>query len=465
MKNTVNNKAKTLTTSLNKMQDDGFYELTHGIDVDQFLFREEIQVQQAWVVGLEECNILSSQEKQSLLSTLQSIEFEMQEGTFAWVKEDEDIHMNIERAVTQRLGELGKKMHLGRSRNDLIATTLKLYLAKICIDLSKETNEIAKTIIGLAERDVDLIVPAYTHSQAAQPVRMAHIWNFHALNFLNDTKRLKNCRKETLKTMPLGAAAIAGTHLEIDLASVAKNLGFDFPPLNSVHAVSDRDNVLEVGHCMSMLGLHISRLCEEVIFLSASPVGMLQLSSDWSSGSSIMPNKRNPDFFEVVRAKSKKMIGISMELMVLNSGIASGYSSDFHEQKRRLVQSIQDLQTMLPIFRIAISSLKLNSSRAAELLMQGHILATDVANKMVSQGIYFRDAYTKVADEVAEINKRNVDWVKCIDTLASQQIGAKDISYCSAVESRSNSGGTSRARVIESIELLRSELGVDQNAY
>lgn len=437
---------KTLTTALIQKQEKGFHELTHGIDVDVFLFKEEIIVQKVWVSGLIEANIISVDDGNNINSELESIEQEIENKTFNWILEDEDIHMNIERVITERLGDLGKKMHLGRSRNDLVATSLKLYLAKSCIDLIGEIKAIALGILDLSERDIDIILPGYTHSQAAQPIRMSQIWNFHVMNFSSDIEKFYQCQKNILSWMPLGSAAISGTHIAIDLKAIAKSLGFHNPPINSIHGVSDRDGVIETAQAISMLALHIGRFCEDIILMSSSVMKVAQLSPEWSSGSSIMPNKRNPDFFEILRAKSKKLMALGNEVLFMNTGIASGYSSDFHEQKRVVVEAIVNLRQILPTIKKAFSSVIIDKERANELLSTGHILATDVANNMVTEGVTFRDAYRLVAKKIVEANQKRV------------QIGTDTISFESAVEKRNNFGGTSESRILESISILKIRL-------
>ncbi len=273
---------------------------------------------------------------------------------------------------------------------------------------------------------------------------MAHIWNFHALNFYNDFRRFANCNTDLLETIPLGSGAITGTHLDIDLTSIANQLGFQRGPINSIHGTSDRDWLIEVSQKISICALHVSRLCEDIIFLSSSPVQLIELPTDWSSGSSMMPNKRNPDFFEIVRAKSKRLIALNTEILTLNLGIASGYSSDFHEQKRSIVKGVRELQEIASAFGRAILGIKLNQTRAEELLEQGHILATDIANELVKHGRPFREAYSEVASRI------------CAAQFDSKQIGRPETSFESSVENRNNLGGTSRKRVLESIHLLRS---------
>jgi argininosuccinate lyase len=437
---------KTLTTALNQKQENGFHELTHGIDVDVFLFKEEITVQKAWVTGLIEANIISVHDGNKINSELDSIEQEIENKTFNWVLEDEDIHMNIERVVTEKLGDLGKKMHLGRSRNDLVATSLKLYLANSCIYFITEINAIALVILDLSERDINIILPAYTHLQAAQPIRMSQIWNFHVLNFSSDFEKFYHCHQNLMSWMPLGSAAISGTHISIDLKAISKSLGFHNPPINSIHGVSDRDGVIETAQAISMLALHIGRFCEDIILMSSSVMKVAQLSPEWSSGSSIMPNKRNPDFFEVLRGKSKKLMALGNEVLFMNSGIASGYCSDFHEQKRVIVEAIVNLREILPIIKKAFGSVIIDKERSSELLSTGHILATDVANNMVTEGMTFRDAYRLVATRIVEANEKFI------------QVGTDTTSFETAVEKRNNFGGTSASRILESISTLKDRL-------
>lgn len=431
---------------MNQKQTEAFYTLTSGIDIDRFLYKEEITIQKAWVACLPDTGALTSSEAKSVMQILDRLECEIEEGLFEWQAQDEDIHMTIERVLTEHLGEIGKRIHIGRSRNDLIATTLKVYLANRCHEISVVLSRMASTVLDLSHRDIDIIVPAYTHSQAAQPVRMAHLWNFHALNFTKDTHRLRSCRQSVLEVMPLGSGAIAGTHLSIDLRKVATKLGFKSPPMNSIHAVSDRDGIIEIAQALALLGVHLIRLCEDIIFWSSTPMGLLELPLDWASGSSMMPNKRNPDFFEIARAKGKRLVSLSNEILLLNSGLPSGYASDFHEQKRVLVSALNDVQVMLPILADALPGLRIRSERASVLLQTGHLLATDVANQLVSPGRPFRDAYNQVADWILEADKRGT------------QVGTSLISFSTAVESRNNSGGTARRRVEDTIGWMREEL-------
>lgn len=437
---------KTLESAINKNQNSQFTTLTQGIDIDHFLFQEEVAVQKAWVSGLLKINLITLKEADNLSSGLDSFHEEVKKGSYQWKIENEDIHMSIERYLTERFEQTGKKIHLGRSRNDLVATTTKLYLANRCKEISEIATTLSRAILDLAEKDIDIIVPAFTHSQSAQPVRMSHVWNFHALNFYYDANKFSDCYADLMEVMPLGSGAIAGTHLDIDLNSIAIQLGFRKGPINSIHETSDRDWLIEVSQKISIFSLHLSRLCDDIIFLSSSPVKLIELPPEWSSGSSMMPNKRNPDFFEVIRAKAKKLITLNAEVLTLNLGIGSGYSSDYHEQKRSIVEGVQKIQTISNALKNAISLVNVNKIQACKLLNRGHLLATDIANDLVANGVPFREAYNQVARMVrdAEIN--------------SKQIENNGKTFEASVESRNNTGGTSRRRVQECILFLRESI-------
>lgn len=435
-----------LSTKINQKLAQGFYEATHGIDIDKFFYREEFEVQLAWIKELHLSSYISIEEYQILKNGLLQIRSEIGEDRFLWCIEDEDIHLSIEKHLIHRCGSIGKKIHLGRSRNDLVATSLKLYTAQKCQQLMTSILNIANSLLNLSFNHIDLIVPAYTHSQAAQPIRISSLWLFHAINFQNDIEQLSLCYKKCLRWMPLGSAAISGTHLNLNLERLASALNFNSPPINSVHAVSDRDDSIDLCYCISKIGLHLSRFCEDIIRMSSTPLGIIQLPEEWASGSSIMPNKKNPDFFEIARSKSKKFILLSQETLQSVSCLSSGYSSDFHELKRTLIEQIEHFQRFLSYFPTVISSLKVNLKNSNIALQNGHILATDLANQLVQQGLPFREAYTKVADLIVNAEKSNTS------------LKTEGITFESSVELRNNRGGTSKAQILDSITQVKNFL-------
>lgn len=437
---------RTLNTDINKNQTGEFFELSQGLDVDKFLVGEELAVQRSWVEVLSQGKYLNPSEAEAAHRAFNSFETEVVSGKYHWQDQDEDIHMAVERYVTEHAGDVGKKMHLGRSRNDLIATTLRLFVANSCDKVIRNTLQFVTELLKCSERDIDLIMPAQTHRQAAQPIRVSHWWNAHAVNFFSDLDRLKFAKASSLKYMPMGAGAVSGTHLNLDLNKVAFVLGFASPTLNSLQSTSDRDFISDFGSAVSMLGLHFSRLCEEIIYWTSTPVGLFKLPPAWSSGSSMMPNKRNPDAFEILRAKSKRLISKNHELMLNNISLPLGYASDLHEQKRTLLTMLQELELISNSFKLSINGLTLDTHRAKELLQQGHVLATDLSNHLVTEGMSFREAYKKTALEVSQAD------------LKGQQVGLNLMDYEKSVELKGMSGGTAKAQVKKTIEVLKSQI-------
>ncbi len=284
------------------------YEFTQGIEVDARLARQEVRVQKAWARGLLEIGALSADEYGQVRAALDLALERILAGDFAWRIEDEDIHMNLERFVTEQAGVLGKKVHLGRSRNDLIATTLRLYVADEARAKAQEVAELILALIERADKDIDVIVPGQTHVQNGQPVRHSHVLASHAWALARDLESLRAAKNNALRAMPLGSAALAGTPLRVPLERIAAELGFHAPPLNSYDAVGDRDFCLDLLHAYSRLSMHLSRLAEDCVLWASSAMSLVKLPPDWSTGSSIMPNKRNPDVAELVRGKSAHVL-------------------------------------------------------------------------------------------------------------------------------------------------------------
>jgi argininosuccinate lyase len=437
---------KVLSTLINPQQSPLFYELTNGIETDKLFFKEEFTVQLAWAEELHLSNYLSKSEWAEISENLEKLKASIISAEYLWSVDDEDIHMAIEKEVTKASAELGKKMHLGRSRNDLVATSLKLYTAHFYTALGQEVSRLIEALLFLAHRDQDSIVPSFTHSQSAQPIRMGHLWNFHAINFLTDLDQIRFMQKSCLQTMPLGSSAIAGTHLQLDLQRMATKLGFTTPPMNSIHGVSDRDYLIDLSFTVSRISLHIARLCEDIIHYSSTHLGIVTLPHSWSSGSSAMPNKKNPDFFEVLRAKSKNLMSLVATSLNISSSLGSGYSSDFHELKKIVLRDGNSIKQILSCLASACRDLQLNSENCEKALGHGHILATDIANHFVSEGMAFRDAYNKVAALIS------MNEVNC------RQVGIENLTYVSSVESKNVFGGTSKKQILQTSAWINEKL-------
>lgn len=452
--------SSVLTTKYQPTKSELLSSFTNGVKPDQELYQQEISVQKAWAKGLHSLGILTSEELKLIQDALQTAFSQMENGSFQWREEDEDIHMNLERFVNEATQGLGKKMHAGRSRNDLIATTLKLHVADSSQEIISLIQGLISAMVSLASKNLGVIIPGMTHLQNGQPVRWSHALLSHAWAFKRDLAKLEIAQKNALAVMPLGSAALGGTTLKIDLKNIASELGFKAPSNNSYDSVGERDSVVDFLQAAAHFGMHLSRLAEDVIYWSSAPVGLVLLSPEWSTGSSIMPNKRNPDIAELARAKASLWMGDLSGVMTLIKGLATCYASDLHESKIPYLKVVKDLKLTLNVFTPFVAELKLNEARAKELLNQGHILATEMANELVDQGLPFREAYSVVAGlvELAESRKVQVHELKMEDIKSlTMELSAEfmdSLTFEATVEKRSGEGGTHLAGVKEQIEKL-----------
>ena len=450
-----------LSTKRQPTKSDLLSSFTNGVKPDQELYVQEIAVQKAWAIGLNEIGILTSNELTLIQDALSKASLKISAGDFDWREEDEDIHMNLERFVNDLTQGLGKKMHAGRSRNDLIATTLKLHVADSVTEVTGLIQNLIHEMTTLAEKNLDVIIPGMTHLQNGQPVRWSHALLGHAWSFKRDLKKFEMARENALATMPLGSAALAGTTLDINLEKIAKTLGFESPSLNSYDSVGERDSVVDFMQAGALFGMHLSRLAEDIIYWSSAPVGLISLSPDWSTGSSIMPNKRNPDIAELTRAKASLWIGDMQGVMTLIKGLATCYASDLHESKIPYLRHVKDLKLTLNVFTPFIAELTVNKMKATQLLNQGHILATEMANHLTAQGNPFREAYQVVAGlvELAESKKMQVHELSLKDiqtlTLGISEEFMNQLTFEATVEKRKFAGGTALSQVKKQIMHLK----------
>lgn len=454
-----------LTTKLQPTKSDLLSSFTNGVRPDQELYRQEIAVQKAWAMALGDIGILTSKELTLIQDALLKASELMADGKFIWREVDEDIHMNLERFVNEETQGLGKKMHAGRSRNDLIATTLKLHVADSSMEIIDLLKKLIESVVRLADKYTDVIIPGMTHLQNGQPVRWSHALLGHAWAFKRDIEKLLNVKERATSCMPLGSAALAGTTLHINLKAVADTLGFDSPAPNSYDSVGERDSIIDFLQASAHFGTHLSRLAEDIIYWSSAPVGLVELSPEWSTGSSIMPNKRNPDIAELARAKASLWIGDSHGVMTLIKGLATCYASDLHESKIPYLRIVNDLKLTLKVMEPFVAELKINKSRAKILLNQGHILATEFANHLTDKGVPFRDAYALVAMlvELADSKKVQVHELSFKEinhiTEIFEEKFLQDLDFESTVEVRKGAGGTSLQSVKQQIRSLVEFIG------
>jgi len=451
-----------LTANYKTQKATPLFTFTNGIAEDKYLASNEIKVQSAWARALGRAHYLTETEVSQLLESFAQALLLLKEDKFPWHIEDEDVHMNLERFVTEKLGDLGKKMHLGRSRNDLIATTLRLFCVQCIDEISVKIKVLSNALCTRSSKDIEIIIPGLTHLQNGQPVRYAHTLMSYAVAFHRDLQKLQFAKSICLQTMPLGSAALAGTTLDINLNDIATELGFENPSLNSYDSVGDRDFMISTLEGFSSTALHLSRLSEDIIIWSSSNIALLNLPTSLSTGSSIMPNKRNPDVAELTRGKSAHIINAVANAQLLLKGLPSCYNSDLHELKKVFIHSFQELTKILDIFPHFIQGLEINKEKALELLNKGHLLATEFANELVDQGVPFREAYKQVAQLVDYAQKKTlqiheIHWqtVQSFAPKISQKFIQK-LNFSCAVEMRNNCGGTAREMVLKTIEQLKN---------
>ncbi|MGB5835042.1 MAG: argininosuccinate lyase [Thiohalocapsa sp.] len=380
---------------------DAFVEaFTASVEFDRRLYRHDIAGSVAHARMLTRQGILTGEECDAIIDGLGQIQARIEDGSFEWSIALEDVHMNIEAALTEIVGDAGKRLHTGRSRNDQIATDIRLWLRDEIDAISAGIDLLCGALLDLAEREVDTILPGFTHLQVAQPVTFGHHMMAWVEMLDRDAERLADCRKRA-NVMPLGAAALAGTSYPLDRAYTAEQLGFDRPAENSLDAVSDRDFAIEFSAAASILMMHLSRFSEELIIWSSAQFGFIELSDAFCTGSSIMPQKKNPDVPELIRGKTGRIFGHLMALLTLMKGQPLAYNKDNQEDKEPLFDTADNLRGSLKVFADMMRHLRCNRERMRAAARQGFATATDLADYLVRRGVAFRDAHEIVGKAVA----------------------------------------------------------------
>ncbi len=438
-------------------------EFSQSISFDRRLWQEDIEGSRAHAQMLKKLGIIDENELKQILQGLEEIEKEIKEGKFQFKEELEDVHMNIERALIEKIGSAGAKIHTARSRNDQVATDLRLYLRKQIHRLIWQLTELEKTFIFLAEKHIDTIMPGYTHLQKAQPVLLSHHLLAYAWMFERDRQRLKEALKR-INQCPLGACALAGSSLSIDRHFTAKELGFDDVIPNSMDAVSDRDFVCDVLYCGSMLMMHLSRIAEEIILWATDEFKFIEISDRFSTGSSMMPQKKNPDATELIRGKTGRIYGHLIGFLTTMKGLPLTYNRDMQEDKEPVFDTIDTVSMSLKIINEMLSEIKFNRERMKDSCKTGYLTATDLAEYLVKKGIPFRNAH-EIAGKIVRycIEKRKNLSELSIDELKkfSDKI-EKDVYEIlnpeGSIEVKCSYGSTSKESVKEQIKLLRKIL-------
>lgn len=373
---------------------------TASVTFDHRLYLADIQGSIAHATMLAKSGILTDQECRQITEGLKAIKAEIDAGNFNWSVSLEDVHMNIEAALTEKIGDTGKKLHTGRSRNDQVATDIRLYLRQEIDDVCAAIRAVQKGIVSLAENETNTVMPGFTHLQTAQPISFAHHLMAWFEMFQRDHERMQDCRKR-VNVSPLGAAALAGTSFPIDREMTAELLGFDKPAANSLDAVSDRDFAIEFCAASSLLMTHMSRISEELVIWTSAQFDFIDLPDRFCTGSSIMPQKKNPDVPELVRGKSGRVVGHLMSLLTLMKSQPLAYNKDNQEDKEPLFDTLDTVKDSLKAFADMIPAIKAKPDNMRSAALKGYSTATDLADYLVRKGTAFRDAHEVVGKAVA----------------------------------------------------------------
>ena len=443
---------------------DAFVErFSASIDFDKRLYRQDIQGSIAHASMLEKVGVLSSNEAKRVKDGLIEIQFEIEAGTFQWSVALEDIHMNIEAALTQRIGSVGKKLHTGRSRNDQVATDIKLYVRDEIDQILQLIKKLQQALVDLAERENSTIMPGFTHLQTAQPISFGHhmmAW-FEMLD--RDYDRFSDCRKR-MNVSPLGAAALAGTTFPIDRDYTAQLLGFDRPTNNSLDSVGDRDFAIEFSACGSLLMIHLSRFSEELVLWTSAQFDFIELPDRFCTGSSIMPQKKNPDVPELVRGKSGRVFGHLSSLLMLMKSQPLAYNKDNQEDKEPLFDIIDTLKDCLFAYGEMMPAVICKKESMISATMKGYATATDLADYLVKKGLPFRDAHEVVGKAVGigiqkglDLSELTLAQLQEFSTLIQEDVFGV-LTLAGSLNARDHHGGTAPNQVLKAVATAREKL-------
>lgn len=438
-----------------------------SLPVDKHLYRQDIAGSKAHARMLAKQHIISQGDCDAIVGCLDDIEGEIDAGSFPFHIEDEDIHMAIEGELTRRIGEAGKRLHTGRSRNDQVATDTRLAAKALAHDLMQANLHMREALIGAACDNEGVVLPGMTHLQHAQPVLLSHHLLAYYWMFERDFHRL-TAAFEAADASPLGAAALAGTTYPIDRVAASYEMGFARVICNSLDAVSDRDFILDLHFACSTMAMHLSRLAEEIVLWSSSEFGYITLSDAYSTGSSIMPQKKNPDFAELIRGKTGRVYGNLLQLLVTCKGLPLAYNKDLQEDKGGMLDSARTLSQSLAVMAGMISTCTFNADVMRAACEVGHLAATDVADYLAKKGMPFREAHEVVGRLVLVCEERGCrldDLPLAVFQEASPLFGPDIVSSLdidAIVGARSTMGGTSPSAVREQMRLVRATLVADE---
>ncbi len=436
-----------------------------SIRFDSRMYRQDITGSMAHAAMLGARGIIGPGEADTLIAGLQAILEDLESGALAIDPGCEDIHMFVEQVLTERLGDVGKKLHTARSRNDQVALDTRMYLREETDGILAQCRALASVLTAQAEKNIDAIMPGYTHLQRAQPILLSHHLLAYGMMLLRDMDRLKDCRKR-MNLSPIGACALAGTSYDTDREMEARQLGFDGIIPNSIDAVSDRDFCVELAGCLSLIMLHLSRLAEELVLWSSWEFHFISLSDAYTTGSSIMPQKKNPDMAELVRGKTGRVYGDLTALLTTLKGLPLAYNKDMQEDKEAIFDACDTVKACLGICIPMLDGMTVHADVMRRAAQTGFINATDLADYLVGKGLPFRTAYKIAGEAVAECIRRGCvledlpleSYRAHSERIDEDVYAAIDLAAC--VEKRSSAGGTCRASVLSQIAMMKEKLSL-----
>jgi argininosuccinate lyase len=441
--------------------DKAAFDLNSSLLFDKRLAMQDVKGSVAWAAALSQVGVLTSDESGRIISGLEVVEAEFESGSFAFTDSDEDIHTAVERRLGELIGPLAGKLHTGRSRNDQVATDFRLWMLDTLPELDTAIVCMQSTLVTVAEKHLSTLMPGYTHLQRAQPITLAHWLLGYVWALGRDRERLDDLR-DRVAILPLGCGALAGTAFPIDRDKLAESLGFDTPAPNSLDAVSDRDFAAEYLFCAAMTGIHLSRLAENVILFTTAEFGFFELSDAFSTGSSLMPQKKNPDMFELARGKAGTLIGLLVGLLSTLKGLPSTYDKDLQEDKVPVFEATDTLLVVLPVLAGALEIMTVHEQRMLAAI-DASMLATDLADYLVRKGVPFREAHGMAGNAVRATAEKGVGLDK-LSLNEWQAIGPFEADVnevfdpLKSVEQRNAIGGTSPQSVRNQIEICKATL-------
>ena len=439
------------------------FDFQSSIHVDRRLYREDILGSIAHAKTLNRCGVLTEDETLKVEKALNQILQDIEDGKVQIGMEHEDIHTFVESTLTERIGDLGKKIHTGRSRNDQVATDFRLYLGTEVDNMIKLLKELENTLLALAEDNLDTILSGYTHMQKAQPLTLGHYLMAYFEMFRRDIERLIDARKRIM-VMPLGSGALAGTTFDLDREYTCRLLGFNDITYNSLDGVSDRDFAIELVSDLSLIMMHLSRFCEELILWSTSEFSYAEMDDGFSTGSSIMPQKKNPDMAELIRGKTGRVYGSNMTLLTMMKSLPLAYNKDMQEDKEAVFDAIDTVKACLEVFNGMIRTTRFNKERMYNASEDGYTNATDLADYLVRKGVPFRETH-EISGQIVQFGikeKKKLSELTLVELRRFSSLIEEDIYREIAVETcvskRNLIGGPARDAVIRSIQRGRDFL-------